>query len=45
MTPILLGLLVACSSGSVTEVRSPDGSGPIRLLYTGNVHGEIEPCG
>lgn len=45
MTSILLGLLVACSSDSATEERKPDDLGSLRLLYTGNVHGEIEPCG
>ena len=45
MMSILLWLLAACSSDVATEERSLDGSVSIRLLYTGNVHGEIEPCG
>jgi hypothetical protein len=45
MTSMLFWLLVACSADVATEERSRDGAVSVRLLYTGNVHGEIEPCG
>ncbi len=38
--PVLALLALGCSSEATPATGSP-----LTLLYSGNVHGEIEPCG
>jgi hypothetical protein len=42
----LLSLLLACDGLTETApVPSAVAPGTLQLVYSGNVHGEIEPCG
>lgn len=44
---LLFSLLMACDSGSPATPSPLSASTPntVQLVYSGNVHGEIEPCG
>ena len=44
---LLFSLLMACDSGSPATPSPLSASTPntVQLVYSGNVRGEIEPCG
>ena len=48
---VLLWMMMACdvapgpSETVVASIPSGEESATLRLVYTGSVHGEIEPCG
>jgi|GEM_PF-5630518 len=41
----LLGLLLACDATDVVDTPAISTPNTLQLVYSGNVHGEIEPCG
>ena len=44
---LLTSLVWTGCDGADPPATSPPGAGPtkLHLIFTGNVHGEIEPCG
>ena len=42
----IISLVLACSTSDPQPVTAREvASHSLRIVYTGNVHGEIEPCG